>query len=33
MQVLQGDDWYTELRAAPDVETACRAFASRLHVP
>jgi PTS system galactitol-specific IIA component len=32
MQVLQGDDWYTELRAAADVESACRGFARRLHV-
>jgi hypothetical protein len=31
MQALQGDDWYTELAAA-DVESACRAFADRLHV-
>jgi galactitol PTS system EIIA component len=31
MQVLQGEDWYDELRAAPRVEDACSSFASRLH--
>lgn len=32
MQVLQGDDWYGELREAGDVAAACRGFAGRLHV-